>query len=73
MRNSSPESVLERTVSITNEIQQLQNDISALGDERRRAWLELSRVGVTQPQMAQHCGVAIHTVYMQIRRARENE
>ncbi len=62
--------MLEESRQITETIQTLQQRVLALGDQRRTLWADLSADGVTQPEIARVCGVALHTVYMQLRRAR---
>jgi len=63
--------MLEESRQITETIQDLQKRVLVLGDQRRALWVDLSADGVTQPEIARTCGVALHTVYMQLRRARD--
>ena len=65
--------MLEESRQITETIQTLQQRVLALGDQRRTLWSDLSADGVPQPEIARTCGVALHTVYMQLRRARGDE
>ena len=62
--------LLATTEGITAQMSALQARITDLGDQRRDIWLTLTKRGVTQPMTAKRCNVALHTVYMNLRRAR---
>ena len=62
--------LLDHSRGLTTQMKDHQDEITDLGDKRRDIWLALAKRGVTQPMIAKRCDVALHTVYMNLRRAR---
>jgi Trp operon repressor len=57
----------------TQKLKELRDETTEQGKARRRIWSELNNLGVTQREIAQHCGVVGHTVYTELRKLREGK
>ncbi len=55
----------------TQKLRELRDEMSEQGRARRRVWSQLTSLGVTQKEIAEHCEVVGHTVYTELRKLRE--
>jgi transposase len=53
-------------------MREMQARIATCGDTRREVWVELNRRGISQKKIAEATGVTEHTVYLELRKNREN-
>ncbi len=63
--------ILDQTVQMTNDMRRNAGWIAELGQARRERWRELFDSGVAQQTIAKACDVTTQTVYMEIRRTRD--
>ena len=57
---------------LTDAMRKMQVQITTCGDTRRGVWVELNRRGISQKKIAVATGVTEHTVYLELRKNREN-
>ncbi len=66
------ELLVAESQQLTETMREMQARIATCGDTRRGVWVELNRRGISQKKIAEATGVTEHTVYLELRKNREN-
>lgn len=66
------ELLVAESQQLTETMREMQARIATYGDTRREVWVELNRRGISQKKIAEVTGITEHTVYLELRKNREN-
>jgi predicted DNA-binding protein YlxM (UPF0122 family) len=62
------EQLLDRTATITSALKNNLDEITQLGQERRKLWHDIWQSGVSQQKIADRCGITRQVVFLEIKR-----